>query len=71
MGLSARTTHGISKETNLDESLIKVILEDNTDLIRQSVVPSQSGEALYTLSSNVNILRDYWKAFKMINKEKF
>ncbi len=66
-----RTISGIVKETGLDENLVSHILKSRKDLIRESIIPSASGERLFTLSKNVNHLRDYWAAFRMINEEKF
>jgi hypothetical protein len=66
-----RTIPGIAKETKLAEANVLKVVTARKDLIRESIVPSRKGEKLYTLSKNVNTLRDYWKAFKMINKEKF
>ncbi len=66
-----RTIPGIAKETGLDETTVQGIFESRKDLIRESIVPSKAGERLFTLSKNVNHLRDYWAAFRMINDEKF
>lgn len=66
-----RTIPGIVKETGLTETVVQRILESRKDLIRESIVPSKNGERLFTLARNVNSLRDFWAAFKMINREKF
>ena len=66
-----RTISGIAKETGLDEKMVGDILKSRKDLIRESIVRSASGERLFTLSKNVNHLRDFWAAFRMINEEKF
>ncbi len=66
-----RTISGIAKEAALDEATVRRIVDSRKDLVRESIVPSKTGDRLFTLTKNVNHLRDYWAAFRMINDEKF
>lgn len=44
-----RTIGGLASETGLDRSMIEKTLDQWSDLIRQSPVPSKRGSDLYTL----------------------
>lgn len=62
-----RTVNGIAKETNLDnEQVAKIIDVYNGKLIRKSLVPSVTGEQLYTLKSKKANLAEIYDQFRAL-----
>lgn len=59
-----RTIRGLSKSTGLSPQVVRSVIENNSSLIRKSLVPNKHREELYTLRSRRPTLREYISAIR-------
>lgn len=53
-----RTIEGIARDTGLDESTVREVLEMHTGEVRRSLVPDSKGRTLYTLRKRGKSLQE-------------